>query len=240
VLVLAFVAGSSGSADAVGTGATSTVGGGTLGLAGAGWAAEQPSSVPSTGSSSLHRKVSSSPRANKSHWYHARVIRAASAVLAASWLAVACPACAPQPVERPRFATRAPQRPRPVWSRLAEVSGWPPLNTVPFPARGHDGSPRFAVVRVSPEARRTYLELVPDSTFPDGALIALFQQSPDGYEKGPTYVMEKRSGHWSFASYAANGERLPSSAETCAACHADAPADGVFGLPRWPINDRGE
>jgi hypothetical protein len=122
--------------------------------------------------------------------------------------------------------------PREIWSRLAEVESWPAVNDEPFATRGHLVKPSHAIVRVSPEARASYVALVTDTVFPDGSLIAMFHQSADGAERGPVYAMEKKSNAWTFFALEPGGAQRSENLEVCALCHKGAVADRVFGLPR--------
>jgi hypothetical protein len=122
--------------------------------------------------------------------------------------------------------------PRDTWSRLAEVESWPAVNDTAFATRGHLVKPSHAIVRVSPDARSTYLALVTDSVFPDGTLIAMFHQSRDGSESGTVYAMEKTQNVWTFLSLDPDGTKRSDNLEVCALCHKGGVADHVFGLPR--------
>jgi hypothetical protein len=115
-----------------------------------------------------------------------------------------------------------------VWPEYATVRAWPPLNSTPFTSRGHQPEQEVDV-RVSPESRDSYLALVADSVFPEGAALAEFSHAGSG----PGYVMRKTGGRWSFLALDARGAVTASGAlALCAGCHADAPTDAVFGLPR--------
>lgn len=84
-------------------------------------------------------------------------------------------------------------------------------------------------MRVSPECRPLYEALVSDSLFPDGSVLAELSHGA----AGPGYGMRKIGGSWRFFELNAEGGVISSGAlSLCAGCHAQAPADGVFGLPR--------
>lgn len=178
-------------------------------------------------------------------WYHARLVRAhwtAFRERFACWaLCVVCAQCTP--VERgpvagasdswknagPRAVSSATPEPA-VWQRYAEAQGWPAANSAPFPSRGHQPEQQVDV-RVNDVARSSYVALVTDTVFPEGSL--LFEQA-HGHE-GLGYAMHKAGGRWSFIQLDARGAVLASGAlAVCAGCHAQAPADQVFGLPRAP------
>jgi hypothetical protein len=104
------------------------------------------------------------------------------------------------------------------------------VNRAPFTSRGHRPEQRVDV-RVSPESRSTYGALVTDSLFPDGSVLAELSHAGDG--RG--YGMRKAGGRWSFYELDPSGGVTASGAlALCAGCHAQAPADSVFGLPREP------
>jgi hypothetical protein len=129
---------------------------------------------------------------------------------------------------------RAPAPPAPAWEVYANAKQWPTANAAPFISRGHQ--PELPVdVRVSPEIRATYTGLVVDSTFPEGSVLTELSHA-DG---GRGYAMRKERGNWRFYVLDANGGLLSSGAlPLCAGCHAQAPSDGVFGLPRVGIESR--
>lgn len=130
---------------------------------------------------------------------------------------------APAPVPRPVAPPRVP------WARFAEVSAWPASDSA-FANRGHRGAGKLALVRVSPEARGAYAELVMDSVMPEGSVVALFHQNPGG-ASGPVFVMEKRNATWTYIAFAPDGV-LAGTTSHCAGCHAAGVGDSLFGLPR--------
>jgi hypothetical protein len=115
-----------------------------------------------------------------------------------------------------------------MWDAYAALRDWPPVNAAPFMARGHEPE-ELVDVRVSPESRATYGALVADAAFPNGAILA--ELSHLGSGRG--YGMRKAGGAWVFFELDAQGGVIFSGAlALCASCHAQAPADGAFGLPR--------
>jgi hypothetical protein len=129
---------------------------------------------------------------------------------------------------KPAEIERPPAPAAPTWDAYADVQSWPAVNAVPFTARGHQPEQQVDV-RVSPESRVTYSTLVVDSVFSDGCVLAELSHSGDG--RG--YGMRKAGGSWSFFELDARGGVLASGPlRLCAGCHAQAPADCVFGLPR--------
>lgn len=86
------------------------------------------------------------------------------------------------------------------------------------------------MVRVNDAARSSYANLVTDTVFPDGSVLVELSQGV-----GHSYAMRKTGGAWSYFELGAKGGLLASGAlKLCAGCHAQAPADQVFGPPRTP------
>jgi len=114
------------------------------------------------------------------------------------------------------------------WEGYGEVLRSPAITSTPFTSRGHLPE-QLVDVRVSDGARAGYAALVTDTVFPDGSLLA--ELSHNGSGNG--YVMRKSGGVWSYFELDRRGVLLASGAlALCAGCHAQAPADRVFGLPR--------
>jgi hypothetical protein len=129
---------------------------------------------------------------------------------------------------KPAEIEQPPPPPAPTWDAYADVQSWPAVNAAPFVSRGHQPEQQVDV-RVSPESRATYSALVVDSVFSDGSVLAELSHSGDG--RG--YAMRKAGGSWSFFELDARGGVVASGPlSLCAGCHAQAPADSVFGLPR--------
>jgi len=105
-----------------------------------------------------------------------------------------------------------------------------PVTSAPFTTRGH--LPAASVdVRANDTARAHYISLVADTVFPDGAMLA--ELSRNAADNG--YVMRKDAGVWSYFELDAGGTVLASGAlPLCVGCHAQAPSDHIFGLPRGP------
>jgi hypothetical protein len=155
-----------------------------------------------------------------------------------------CAACAPAaqgPLAgasdawaKPAAARITPPKPARIWDAYAAALAWPALNSAPFIARGHQ--PEQAVdVRVSEDCRNVYRALVTDTVFPDGCVLAELAKGAEG----PSYGMRKLNGSWSYFQLDARGGVLAEGALTlCAGCHAQAPADNVFGLPREIVDSR--
>ena len=101
-----------------------------------------------------------------------------------------------------------------------------------LPSRGH-GAARWTIeVRVSPDSRSLYAELLPGTIFPEGTLIAAFHHDPARGRAGPIYVMEKARSGWQRSVVDPDGaRRADAELHLCGRCHAEAVADQVFGLP---------
>jgi hypothetical protein len=182
-----------------------------------------------------------SPRWNRTApWYHARLLRAAwpQSLALSSAVCLACAEAAHGPLagasdiwtNSPEVAL-SPMRPVPTtWDAYSEALDWPLANTEPFTSAGHLPEQRVDV-RVNAAAAPSYRSLVTDTVFPEGAALA---ELPHG-ATGHGLAMRKISGKWSYFELDAQGRMLASgSLALCAACHAQAPADSVFGLPRKP------
>lgn len=119
----------------------------------------------------------------------------------------------------------------PTWSRYAELRSGPPLNAQPFPTQGHRPALEVDIV-VSAEARASYTNLVTDSALPDGALVAELAHDASN-PNAHAWIMTKRAGEWSYLELDAGGRVLEEGRLVrCEGCHALAPADHLFGLPR--------
>ena len=120
--------------------------------------------------------------------------------------------------------------PRGAWPGYDELLRLPAITSSPFTSHGHQ--PEQPVdVRVNEVARATYVALVTDAVFPDGSLLAELSHGASGNG----YVMRKSAGVWSYFELDSQGVLLASGTlPLCSGCHRQAPADGVFGLPRTP------
>jgi hypothetical protein len=115
--------------------------------------------------------------------------------------------------------------------RFEEVSTWPASGDL-FQTQGHLVEPDHALVRVSPEARDSYLSLVADSVIPDGTVVAEFHHNAEGKSAGPVYVMQKTGSAWSYLVLDSTGGISEKAPQGCEGCHAAGVADRLFGPPR--------
>lgn len=157
-------------------------------------------------------------------------------MLALVCLACTRPAQGPLPGDsdnsyKPTERTPAAASPRAPWPDYAAARSWPAISGAPFVSRGHP--PAGSVeVHVSPESQAAYVGLVPDTVFAEGALLTELSAHPGS---GPSYAMRKMAGKWAFFELDSAGALVASGQlALCAGCHAEAPGDGVFGLPRDP------
>ena len=177
-------------------------------------------------------------------WYHARLVRAACvlSLAVALPLAIACAETtqgplagasdawqsAPEPTPPTPTASAAGPTPHAAWAGYADVLHLPAVTSAPFTSQGHQPAQQVDV-RVNDVARATYSALVTDSVFPDGSVLAELAHGA----AGNGYVMRKSAGVWSYFELDPQGTLLAGGAlPLCAGCHAQAPADQVFGLPR--------
>jgi len=136
-------------------------------------------------------------------------------------------ASAPEPTSSP---IGHPARAGAVWEGYSEVLRSPSVTSAPFISRGHQPE-QLVDIRVSEGARPTYAALVTDSVFPNGTVLAELSHNASGNG----FVMRKSGGVWSYFELDAQGALLANGdLALCAGCHAQAPADRVFGLPRGP------
>jgi hypothetical protein len=123
------------------------------------------------------------------------------------------------------------------WEGANEVAGYRSLGK-PFLSRGHFAGRWRAQISANPTAAETFAVLSPSSRFPTGSVLVKAHLEADG-APGPIFAMVKRDagyfprgGDWEFVVTDRDGwveDRGPLA--SCARCHAEAPADWVFGLP---------
>ncbi len=119
------------------------------------------------------------------------------------------------------------------WAPFRIVDNWPAAGK-PFVSHGHAGGRFPAMVRVSPAARDAYEQLVRSTVLPVDTIVAEYLADPGSDRTRAVYVMQKTTAErWRFLVITPTGlvdERAPTA--LCARCHAEAPADQLFGLPR--------
>jgi hypothetical protein len=97
-------------------------------------------------------------------------------------------------------------------------------------ARGHLVEPYSLTVRIDPEAVEAY-QSCGRQPFPIGTTLVAEYGVPRRPPLGPTYVMHKATGGWSFRAFDERGAQLPIESALCQRCHTEAGRDSVFCLP---------
>jgi hypothetical protein len=123
------------------------------------------------------------------------------------------------------------QRPTPsTWEHFAEASTWPKV-IERASARGHATGEYSVDVRVAPAFCDEYRRLTAGQTLPVGTIIAAFHRNRVTGDAASIYAMSKRgSGSWDYVVAEPNGAIVArGDLPLCARCHAEAPADSVFG-----------
>ncbi len=109
-----------------------------------------------------------------------------------------------------------------------------------FPSRGHGTGELNAELRANDTAAAAIENLQPGRQMPAGSLLVLLHTQRGTSNADEAFVMEKRSagywpgnGDWDYAVADARGVlQSRGKLELCARCHAEAPADFVFKLPK--------
>jgi hypothetical protein len=169
--------------------------------------------------------------------------RAAGALRARPVVAVlGLAACAVSPEAATRARSNTPRTPTTekavegahVWPAFAAFRTWPPLVSEPFPSRGHDPPRWLSDPRVAPGSTEVYRAAVPGTRFPAGFTVGVLHIERDSGAEHSLFAMEKRSdGRWDYVVADRSGViRERGRLALCERCHAEAPSDGLFGLPR--------
>jgi len=127
-----------------------------------------------------------------------------------------------------------------VWPAFGEWRTWPAVNEEPFLSEGHGTRNYWASVRANPGARETYLGLRPGAALDPGSILVEALTDRSKSRPDELYVMEKLGDRtWRFLVVSVDGT-IDAAAGTalCQRCHAEAVADGLFGLPRPDKNNR--
>lgn len=184
----------------------------------------------------------------RSSWYHVAALLAARALLPAAialiWTSVAlvgagcARGAAASPVgvsnaEPDREPSVVPRAPLARWPDYAAAQAWPEAGP-PSVALEHRRDGSLIQVRVEPSALAAYRGLTVETPMPEGARVFAALTSVRGAPLG-SYLLEKRGGSWSATELNAEGGVVPGDRADCLRCHALAPADHLFGLPRAPV-----
>lgn len=162
-------------------------------------------------------------------------LRAATVPLV--WSACAVLACAgnppPEVADDPADThAAAPRRASPRWSRFDEVAAWPAINPAPLPSNGHGTANTLVSIRVSADVADSYRGLRPGLVLPTGTIVAAFHTDAKTGSPGPVFVMERQADRWKYSALDADGRATEHGLSLCERCHAEAPTNGLFGLPR--------
>ena len=146
--------------------------------------------------------------------------------------------CAPS---EPRYpdATEADQAPAPEPSLLGDLNQYAPVGQ-PFLSGGHLLGRYDAQILANEAAAARLPDWVSTSRMPVGAALVQVHSREGGRVAGPVYGMVKREAgffpegnDWEWVVVDAEGrQQARGRLASCARCHAEALADGVFPVPR--------
>lgn len=153
-----------------------------------------------------------------------------------------------EPAFHPGVSPPSPRDPEPsataiaitedVWERFLELPSYLPMGRR-FASGGHLAGRYHGQVVANELAAEKFANLVHKTRMPEGAVLVEIH-STEGREQGPIFAMVKREpgyfpegSDWEYVVLGAEGKvqasgKLP----LCARCHAEAPADGLFPVPR--------
>jgi len=136
--------------------------------------------------------------------------------------------------ERGEPSPRSPAlEPRSRWSDFGILGRLVVASDHPYPSLGHE-PPSLVIDQVltSPDTREMYRLQVASTRYPVGTWLVARHRTADGARTGPLYAQFRSSSGWRFVAATADGWLLDADLEACRTCHAQAPADFVFGPPR--------
>ena len=108
-------------------------------------------------------------------------------------------------IREPGASRAAASRAAPSW--LAEALEWPPVTSEPVRS-AHFVKPQLAEIRVSPEARATYIALAVDSELPIGTRIVATHRDASSGKPGPILAVTRTAQGWEFAELDSAGQAL--------------------------------
>lgn len=116
-------------------------------------------------------------------------------------------------------------------TQWASIQEWP--SSGELVSYGHAAGRYLVEIRVSPNARQAYANLVAGTELPVRAVVVALHRDRDTGKPGPVYVMRKSGdGRWQFAQADPNGTVVPDArTDLCARCHADGVSDSLFRVP---------
>ena len=127
----------------------------------------------------------------------------------------------------------APTEPKPAvpsrWERAGELSGL--RKSIPRSPSSHLTGDLEGEVLVN-EAAESYPALGPNRRLPAGALVVQALGRPGSGEPMTLFVMAKLADGWDFLILHPNGDVVKRGDPLCRRCHAEAPHDFLFGVPR--------
>ena len=133
-------------------------------------------------------------------------------------------------IERPGVAQIKP----PVWPEFAKLAQLALANREPVPANNHEPFQWNMRVRITPAVLPLYLGWYVEAVMPEDTWIIAEHQARQDNTPGPYYFAHKTRTGWEFGSVTPEGYLVVPPDSTCARCHAEAPADSVFGLKLAP------
>lgn len=177
-------------------------------------------------------------------WYHAPVGMPAPHTARPRWrsrcpgalpltLLLACSAAPTAPLAPASSQRATPARPAPQpvrWAHWAQLSHWQRLPAEPFPSAGHPGA-GLAQAHLPPEWAQAYRQLSVGRPLPPGALVALSLRATADGPPERWLAMERGGAGWRYLQLDREGFITSRDDERCRRCHAEAPTDGLFGLP---------
>lgn len=121
------------------------------------------------------------------------------------------------------------QPPRKRWDYFERSKSW--AITSRFRSTGHYHGAYEAEVRIPLRFAKAYSEVPYQKDLPDGLTAAMFHYAPGTAQLTGVLVLSLKHQRWSALILDASGYVLEPRETLCLRCHADAPADTLFGLP---------
>jgi hypothetical protein len=119
------------------------------------------------------------------------------------------------------------------WRAFEQIAHWPALVPAPFPSKGHEPTRLLGSPKVAPQDVARYRNAVLGTTVPTGFIVAIEHTDRSSGAPDSTYGMEKLGdGLWRYTVTDARGVvQAEGALARCERCHAEAPADHLYGLP---------
>ena len=103
------------------------------------------------------------------------------------------------------------------------------VQPIAVPSDNHEPFQWNMLVRVTPNVATAYAKWQSGNTMPPGTILVAEHRPRQGTAQGPYYFARKTQNGWQFGAATADGWLLDTN-NACILCHAEAPADNVFGL----------